>query len=87
MAFNQVGVDVDAPIVLKQTEAVLPPEHVGHGLAKIGLARDPGGLCLQLGEEHVHQRAGQFMSDRTTVIGRWPADDGHRNRCRHPNRC
>lgn len=39
---DQVGVDV--AVLQKQPEAFRAAEHLGHGLAEIGLARDPGGL-------------------------------------------
>jgi hypothetical protein len=73
--FNKIGIDVDAPIVEEQPEAVLTFQHVGHGLAEVGFARDPRGLCLQPGEEFIEQRAGHFLPDSAAVV-RVGASDG-----------
>ena len=36
--FDEVGVDVDVAVVQEQPEAVLAFQHIGHGLAEVGLA-------------------------------------------------
>lgn len=63
------GIDVDAPVVEEQPEAILAPQHIGHGLAEVGFARDAGGLGGQPCEELIDQRAGQLLSDCLAVIG------------------
>lgn len=66
--FNKVGVDVDAAIVEEQAEALLSLQHVGHGLAKVGLAQDPRSLGLQPVEELIDQRSGQFQAHGDAMI-------------------
>ena len=55
-------------------EAVLAAQHVGHGLAEVGFARDPCGLGGQPCEELIDQRAGQLLPDGSAVIRVGPPD-------------
>ena len=71
---DQVGIDVDAAVPEEEPEAVLPPEHVGQGLAEVGLARAPGGLSGEPGEEAVDQGPGPLLPDRAAQIGIVAAD-------------
>lgn len=50
-------------------EAVLTSQHIGHGFAEVGLARDTRGLSCQPGKELIDQRAGQGLADRPAMIG------------------
>jgi len=72
--FDEVGVDVDAAIVQEEPEAILAFEHIGHGHAEIGLARDARGLRGQPGEELIHQWAGQVLADSPAMFGITTAD-------------
>lgn len=65
--FHEVGVDVDAPVLKEQPEAVLAAQHIGHGLAEVGFARYARGLGGQPGEELIDQRARQLLPDSATM--------------------
>lgn len=52
---DEVRVDVDPAIFQKQPEAIVAFQHIGHGLAEVGFARDPRGLRRQPREELVNQ--------------------------------
>ena len=43
-------------------------EHIGLGLAEVGLARDPRGLRLQPDKERIHQQAGHILTHGTAMI-------------------
>ncbi len=47
---------------------ILTFQHVSHGLAEVGLARDALGLGRQPGEELIDQRARPFLPDSPTTI-------------------
>ena len=82
-ALDDIGVDLDAPVVDKARQAVPARQRIADRLGELGLLADQRELVPQPGLERVDDRAGFFLSRRAPSIGiasaefRWPKiEDG-----------